>query len=467
MKYIQIGLVAAMWLAFPTIGSASIRDGLQSMYMTTGNEPTIYESQRRLGLDAGYLRLRAPINRYSVVNFSPPQFDAGCGGVDLYGGSFSFINADEFRQMLRQIGANALGYAFKIAVASMCPLCDSIMTGLADVQQKLNALQVDTCKWGAGLAINTFEAMGMEVDEKYKAVATGAGSYEDTMQAARDLFANRGRALSAGDPSGCDPNNPKVCNLTYNALTLTDAGAALAFPSAGDGLSNNELLMNIAGTFIARAPKATETEEGNKYTPWPARMRYWNLKHGMTPEDGSSDDAIPLMTCADPPLCTEIDDLPQWGLENGVAGWVEGKMQEAADHMANAATANTAHSADLQTFLGSLPLTVMRHMHLMQGNAAGLQLYVNMISPYVTDVYASHLALQLHRVIETAYSDPRTAKMPEQVKEDLKQFYQEAMADRARVEENYSKVWKDAEELVAHHTRSHGDPGAFARPGQR
>lgn len=61
---------------------------------------------------------RAPVNAYQVVNLTPPTLRAGCGGIDAYGGSFTFINEEQFRQMLRQIGANALGYAFKLLTPS-------------------------------------------------------------------------------------------------------------------------------------------------------------------------------------------------------------------------------------------------------------------------------------------------------------------------------------------------------------
>lgn len=465
MKHVKYVLTAAVLLWGPMTATASIRDGLDAMYMVTGNEPTIYDSQRRRGMDFGYLRLRAPVTTYSIVNFSPPSFDSGCGGLDLYGGSFSFIDADQFRQMLRQIGANALGYAFKIAIASMCPLCDSIMTGLSDKLQQLNALQVDTCKWGQGLAVNTAEALGMEVAEKYKIAATWAGSFSDTMEAVQALFANTDRALSDGDPSGCDPSNPAVCNLTINALRLTNAGDTLAFP-ATDGLDHNELLMNIAGTFIARGPSSTETEEGNFYGAWPARLTYTHLKNGLPSEAGSDNDAHPLQRCANTE-CYVFENVPQWGLSEGIGGWVREKLQDAADHMAVPATAGTPHPADLQVFLGSLPITVARHLMILQGNQAGLDAYVNAVSPYITDVYASAVALNLVRVIETAYSHARAADMPDTVKEAVTRFHHDALADKREVERKYADVWRQAEEIVATYARKLDDPGVFAMPGQR
>jgi conjugative transfer pilus assembly protein TraH len=41
----------------------------------------------------------------SLWHFVPPSFDAGCGGIDLFAGSFSFISAEQFQNLLRAIAA--------------------------------------------------------------------------------------------------------------------------------------------------------------------------------------------------------------------------------------------------------------------------------------------------------------------------------------------------------------------------
>ena len=79
---------------------ADIQDGLDDMFMVTGQEPAVYESQRRGGVTMGTFRVRSPINSINLVNLTAPEIRAGCGGIDLYGGSFTFINTDQFRQIL-------------------------------------------------------------------------------------------------------------------------------------------------------------------------------------------------------------------------------------------------------------------------------------------------------------------------------------------------------------------------------
>ncbi|MDN4704685.1 conjugal transfer protein TraH [Vibrio parahaemolyticus] len=43
----------------------------------------------------------------NLVSFTPPSWKAGCGGVDMFGGSFSFINAEQLVTMMRAVAANA------------------------------------------------------------------------------------------------------------------------------------------------------------------------------------------------------------------------------------------------------------------------------------------------------------------------------------------------------------------------
>ena len=459
MKNIRMSLLAVLALTAFGNASADIGDALDSMYVATGNEPAIYDSQRRMGFDAGYLRLRSPVITYNVVNFSPPRFDVGCGGLDLYGGSFSFINAEQFRQMLRQIGANALGYAFKLALSSMCHDCAANLTQMMnDMAEKIN-LQVDTCKWGAGLAINGAESLGFKVDEKYKKEAAGDGSFDDVQAAWNSLFSDPGTDKDAGDTSGANPAKNEYGNWTWNALRETDAGGRFAFVAGNIG--HDELLMNIAGTMMLRAPAVCDAgaPTGDLLKLKIPRLSYKELKEGKTQSAGAADDVMSMLTCQNPPACTCFNYLAEWSFDGGTDQWVRDTLQAAADHMANPATASVDHPIPLRDFIASLPFSVMRHMLVMQGNQAGLDSYVNLMSPYVSQVYAGNLALQMTGIIRNAYDDSDVPELPEAINTNLMIFEEGARGDIRAASTTYADVWFKAEELVKGHSRRHGEPG--------
>jgi len=439
---------------FCLTANADINDGLDDMFITSGNEPTIYQSQRRLGVDLGSFRLRAPMSRVNVMNISPPGYRAGCGGLDLYGGSFTFINGEQFRQILRQIGANALGYAFKLALSTMCEKCDSILTGLQQKIDELNRMQMDSCRWAQGLVNSTADALPFQVSEKYKSEETVAGVFEDSFQGVISLFEDPGMELSGGDGTGADPNNKNVGNYTINALNAANISTKLTF--AAGNLTHNELLMNIAGTYILRDANGSETEEGNVHPMLSARLSYEELKSGKS---GSSDtnDAIPLMTCGGDNRCLDPTDLGEWDFK-GVNSWVAEKLQMAADHMANIATASTDHPNDIRDFLVNLPLTVTKHMQVLQANETNLDVYVQHIQPYVTQYYSAALALNMSNTIRLAYDRPDSPTMPESVERALETFEADAKVDLHAAQTAYSETWIETETIMQALTQKVGEP---------
>src|SRR5699024_8110800 len=114
--------------------------------MTNVTDPTISMDQRRGVITGGRFSLRTEAMNVEILSIIPPSYQAGCGGIDLFGGSFSFISLDRFIQLLRSIAANAPAYAFRMAMQAMCPSCDQIMQEMQSIIQKLNGLTVSACQ---------------------------------------------------------------------------------------------------------------------------------------------------------------------------------------------------------------------------------------------------------------------------------------------------------------------------------
>jgi conjugative transfer pilus assembly protein TraH len=95
--------------------------------------------------NGGTLYVRYPTRGYSVANLDPPRLNAGCGGIDLYLGSFSFINKDAFVAMLKNIGSNALGLAFQMALENIMPSFNKTLQRMQQTIQEMNALTKNSC----------------------------------------------------------------------------------------------------------------------------------------------------------------------------------------------------------------------------------------------------------------------------------------------------------------------------------
>jgi conjugative transfer pilus assembly protein TraH len=131
-------LVAVMLALAPTFAFAGIFADLGSMVMSNTTAPGVMTTKDRVGVFMGGFTMRAPIQAVNLITFDPPRIDAGCGGIDLYGGSFSFINGQQLIQIFRQVAADAAGLAFKAAIKAISPSLDALITEFQTLLQNLN-----------------------------------------------------------------------------------------------------------------------------------------------------------------------------------------------------------------------------------------------------------------------------------------------------------------------------------------
>lgn len=115
------------------------------------SNPAVLQGQTMNLYTGGSLFMRMPKRTYQLATVTPPSWNAGCGGIDLFMGGFSFINKEQFVAMLRNIGSNALGYGFKLAIQNLCPTCDNVMQALQATAQQINRLNMDSCEAAKGI----------------------------------------------------------------------------------------------------------------------------------------------------------------------------------------------------------------------------------------------------------------------------------------------------------------------------
>ena len=88
--------------------SGALQSQMDSVFdsMINVTRPGVFEGQRRGVVSAGSVYVRNKIVDTNVVTFVPPSWKGGCGGIDFFGGSFSFIDADQFIQLMRAVASN-------------------------------------------------------------------------------------------------------------------------------------------------------------------------------------------------------------------------------------------------------------------------------------------------------------------------------------------------------------------------
>ena len=137
------------WLAILIALSISFGGEIDSFLNSLTVElssPHSVESQQRGYFIGGGASYRAPSSTFQPVQVVPPSIRAGCGGIDITFGSFSYLKPEYFIEFAEKTISQAPGYAFDVALEIMCPQCSSIMKRLTALANQINAMALNSCQ---------------------------------------------------------------------------------------------------------------------------------------------------------------------------------------------------------------------------------------------------------------------------------------------------------------------------------
>ena len=127
-KTIALATIASLMLA-PVSRSwaGDLQAEVDSMFNNLGaignyTTPGAFRGQTYNTYTGGSIFLRSPNKVYQLASIQFPYVKAGCGGIDVFGGSFSHLGAAEFKNMLKSITAALPGVAFQLALSAVTPL---------------------------------------------------------------------------------------------------------------------------------------------------------------------------------------------------------------------------------------------------------------------------------------------------------------------------------------------------------
>ncbi|MFE8033010.1 conjugal transfer protein TraH [Thiohalocapsa marina] len=259
---------------------ADLAEELDTMFdgLLNVTEPTAHMGQRRGVLAGGSVYARNRVMNANLINIVPPSFEAGCGGIDLFAGSFSFISREQLTQLFRAIASNAASYAFKLALDSMCQNCGQVMDSLQKKVQAINSLFANSCQLGQGLVNDVVDAFDTQHKIKHSeaSLVRGLGDVFETWS-----------SVTGTDPiAQVQQSAPEYArevlqgNLVWRALK--GEGVAGWFSHGDDALL--ETLLSVTGSLIVGPPEPSPDGQGsnNRITPLPAILSIRELLHGST-----------------------------------------------------------------------------------------------------------------------------------------------------------------------------------------
>jgi conjugative transfer pilus assembly protein TraH len=238
--------------------------------------PGAFKGQTFNTYTGGSFFMRSPNKVYQLAAIQFPSAKAGCGGIDVFGGSFSHISATEFKNMLRNITAALPGIAFQLALEAVSPLLGGLTKWAKGLETWINNARINSCETAKAIVSTAAEATGYSSQETCADLAIEMGLESDRDSARRRCATDRPGILASARTSG-DLNvrnkAPFVGNLTWKALQYT--GVALDD-------AERELIMSMVGTIIYHPEEAARDPEPIA----PTLTSISQLLYGQTPAAG-------------------------------------------------------------------------------------------------------------------------------------------------------------------------------------
>lgn len=233
--------------AFADIGSdlGKVFQGLGSH--TNASEGGTYSDQSAGYYSGGSLFVRNQNRNLQPATVQMPGFNAGCGGIDMHMGGFSFVDSKQLVEMLRNIGSKAQSYAFMLAVQSLTPQVYNVMNELNALAQEINQFNIGSCEAASTAVGAVWPKSDMASKHLCQSMSSNLGAVSDWTQSRHACGAkgDRSEILARGDS---DPKYKDMLkdeyNLAWKAIQMD------AFLASDKELAS--LFMTLSGTLISR-----------------------------------------------------------------------------------------------------------------------------------------------------------------------------------------------------------------------
>ena len=346
--------------------------------LSSHSDPAVYQTQRRGVFSGGAFHGRTRINETNLMGFVPPEFSAGCGGIDLYGGSFSFINSEQFNKLIRDIAGNASGYLLGLAISAMNEKAYQHIEALQEKIMHLNSLFSNSCQMGQGLVNSMPMPAAMKKFQTDASLNISRSNVADTFQSFT------GTGLSDKDPikawrqsASHQDQEALLGNLVWNALKKSSA-------IVGDNY--REAVMSLTGTIIVAM--TSDDTQPRIFSYVGNQLKVEDLIYGS--------DQISLYRCRDRSGCLSVSLVEKQKL-HGLAEHLIQKLNALASQW-HSNSRDSAMTED-STLLHNLPVgTGAMIRNLTAADIELAKLFIAEAAPHIAFFLVHEFLEDLHRI---------------------------------------------------------------------
>jgi conjugative transfer pilus assembly protein TraH len=186
-------IVLALWHQAAIAGFA--QDWIDQ---STWSGPETYQTQQRGFYSLGTYSARWQMSNDPIAAVNLPSIEAGCGGIDAFGGSIALMSPEMLTQKLQNVLQAAPAVALDMAIKTLSKDSSDSMKSIEAIANRLNGLQFNDCalaKKAVTMMVDPenfgdhAEEMWAEIDSGYQASKGNTDSYTENKQ---NIEANNG-----------------------------------------------------------------------------------------------------------------------------------------------------------------------------------------------------------------------------------------------------------------------------------
>lgn len=253
-------LCAAVFTVTP-VATADVNKDMNQFFDKLGfasntTQPAVWQGQAAGYAYGGSLYARTQVKNIQLISMTLPDINAGCGGIDAYLGSFSFISGEQLQRFVKQIMSNAAGYFFDLALQTTVPEIKTAKDFLQKMASDINSMNLSSCQAAQGIVGGLFPKTQVSQQKVCQDIAGESNIFSD-WAASRQGCTVGGKSDSVRDKAGEKDKEriTKNINIMWQALSknrMFDGNKEL-----------KEFVMTLTGSLIFGP--------NGEITPLPAR----------------------------------------------------------------------------------------------------------------------------------------------------------------------------------------------------
>lgn len=339
-----------LFLSFDVFGG--IGSDLEGFFHKMGSStnvttPGAFRDQSAGYYSGGGISVRNRVKNAQLMTLQLPRMDAGCAGIDIFNGGFSFISSKELVAVLKNIGANAVTYGFKLAMQTMAPSVNSTISDLYNKALEVTRSNINSCETATTLV----GGLWPKGDIASRHICTSLGA---TSGALKDWAAARhgcGKETDSNSILGSKNSREEYRNMLTNEFNV--AWKVLGQNSyLFSDKEFAELCMTITGTIVAY-----KDERGQRRVKtFPSKADNEDMIKGLF--DGGE---VEVYKCADGDRCLRVSSAKMKIATSGLANQVRKTLQE----ITNKARADEPLTEREKAFIGGVKLPLYKFINVL------------------------------------------------------------------------------------------------------